>query len=287
MTSHSGATPAKINFVRPCSTDLLGVHVVDRMTAFAVGRAGTVVRWNGAEWTNEDAATTEDLYAVFAASPDDVYAVGGNLTVGGESLVCTHAAGHWTTARSGIQSLLLSADGAHGVVRAVGFNGGVVEQTAAGWRELGAYTNEHLFCIRATGDGGWLVCGLNGTLARIDASGTQPYAVTNAHLTCVTPGPAQIAVGFFGTILRADGETWSHIESPTREHLWSVWSDREDHALIVGARGTLLAWDGRSITPVPTPTQEDLHSISGADGLVVAVGRRGTILSTDGTDPVG
>jgi hypothetical protein len=78
------------------------VSDVDRSTAYAVGRGGTVLRWNGSEWSNEDPRTTEDLYAVWADA-SEVYAVGG--------LVCKYAAGRWTTMRSGIQSLLLSVHG--------------------------------------------------------------------------------------------------------------------------------------------------------------------------------
>ena len=73
---------------------------------------------------------------------DDVYAVGGDLDVGDHSLVVRERGGIWRQARSPIQCVLLAvasrADGA--AVRAVGFNGGAIELTDDGWREISVGT---------------------------------------------------------------------------------------------------------------------------------------------------
>jgi hypothetical protein len=71
------------------------------------------------------------------------------------------------------------------------------------------------FCIRSTPDDRWIVCALNGTIARLEPGGARAYMATNAHLTYVTPWPASFAIGFDGTIVRGDGDTWIAVDSPT------------------------------------------------------------------------
>jgi hypothetical protein len=260
------------------TAELLGVCVLGRDRAVVVGRGGAVVRWDGTHWFRDDAGIDEDLYAVWG-SGEELWAVGGNLNVGGHSLVCRYAGGRWTAERSGIQSLLLSVSGDRNMaVRAVGFNGVMVERTATGWRERSIGTNEHLFCIRALRDGSWVGCGLNGTIRVLDGDTARTQVVASTHLTCVAEtADGLLAVGFDGTVLRRDGETWHSLASPVREHLWSVWSDGEV-ALAVGAGGTVIRCVGPAVDSVASPTTADLHAISGADGWVVAVGRHGTIL---------
>lgn len=185
--------------------------------AIAVGRHGTVLRWDGARWTREDAGTTEDLYAVCAAADGVVHAVGGDLEVGGHSLICRCSNGLWSAERSPVQSLLLSVDARDGDVRACGFNGALIESTPDVWRELAAPTNAHLFGIHAS-RGGWLACGLGGTVLDLPGAVT---SVGGAHLTSLTTCDDEIvAVGFDGTVARRTVGRWQLLAAITREHLW-------------------------------------------------------------------
>ncbi len=43
-----------------------------------VGDSGTILRWNGAEWSTVTSPTTKWLYSVSLVSPDDGWAVGAN-----------------------------------------------------------------------------------------------------------------------------------------------------------------------------------------------------------------
>lgn len=257
--------------------DLLGVCVRSAIDAVAVGRGGVIVRWDGARWAREPSPTDEDLYAICATPEGELVAVGGNLNVGGGSLVCRFADGRWTGARAPVQSLLLSVAARRGRVRAVGFNGDLVERSDGAWHTLAAPTNVHLFCIRSFGSA-WLACGLDGTVVELDGAEARLQQAGSTHLTSVTSVDAvRVAVGFDGTIARRDRSGWRSCASPTREHLWSATSSG-DRISIAGARGTLLAGPLDALAVVTTPTREDLHAIDGVAGFAIAVGRRGTIV---------
>jgi hypothetical protein len=266
VAAHSGIT-----------ADLLGVCVRSSIDAVAVGRGGVIVCWDGARWARESSPTDEDLYAICATPEGEFVAVGGNLNVGGGSLVCQFAHGRWTGERSPVQSLLLSVAAQRGCVRAVGFNGDIVERSDGAWRTLAAPTNVHLFCIRSFGSA-WLACGLDGTVLELDGADARLQQAGSTHLTSVTAvGEVRVSVGFDGKIARRDRGGWRTCASPTREHLWSATSDG-DRICIAGAHGTLLAGPLDALTLVAAPTREDLHAIDGVAGFAIAVGRRGTIV---------
>jgi hypothetical protein len=249
------------------TADLLGVCTLADGSALAVGRAGTVLRWDGSAWAREDAGTHEDLYAV-CATPTGAIAVGGNLDVGGTSLISEHRDGRWVPTRSPVQSLLLAIHASADRVRACGFNAALVEHRPDGWRELAPPTNAHLFGIGAI-DGHPLACGLGGTLVDLDSFVVSTIA--RAHLTSIAP--TGHIVGFDGTVLaRADGE-WRDLARATRQHLWSVTSFG-DRAVAVGAGGAVVTIERDTCTLIPQPVAEDLHGVAGE----LAVGRRGTIL---------
>jgi hypothetical protein len=260
------------------TADLLGVHVAAANDALAVGRGGTILRWNGARWLREDAGTDEDLYAV-CADGDVLHAVGGNLRVGKHSLVARCSDGRWAIERSPIQSVLLSVGAARGRVRAVGFNGGIVERAAGGWRELAATTNAHLFSIRALDDARWLACGLNGTIVELDGDVVRETTACDAHLTSIAIARDRVvAVGFDGTVVERARDGWRPVASPTREHLWAAWIDERGRVVAVGAHGTVVVEDAGRLVAITPPVEHDLHALSGAGPLAIAVGRHGTVI---------
>lgn len=48
---------------------------------FAVGRNGTILRYNGSSWSSMTSATGNSLYGLWGSSGSDVYAVGDNGTI--------------------------------------------------------------------------------------------------------------------------------------------------------------------------------------------------------------
>ena len=65
----------------PSNEDLNDVEVVDANTAFAVGNNGEVLQLANGVWTSIGGFTNEELYGVWAASATEVYAVGKKGTL--------------------------------------------------------------------------------------------------------------------------------------------------------------------------------------------------------------
>jgi len=53
------------------------VHGLGADDIFVVGAGGTALHFDGATWSTMETPTEENLWGVWAAAPDDVYAVGG------------------------------------------------------------------------------------------------------------------------------------------------------------------------------------------------------------------
>jgi len=87
----------------PADQDLLGVwgmSVASGYKIFAVGKAGTILVYDGVSWTIQASGTTEDLYAVWGSSLKNVFAVGTNGTVRHYNGV-SWASGGWNIADAG------------------------------------------------------------------------------------------------------------------------------------------------------------------------------------------
>jgi hypothetical protein len=60
----------------PTTVNLYSVFMVSASDGWAVGSAGTIIRWDGASWTNVTSPTTLGLFSVFMVSASDGWAVG-------------------------------------------------------------------------------------------------------------------------------------------------------------------------------------------------------------------
>jgi hypothetical protein len=60
---------------------LYGIWAGSPTEAWAVGKGGIIVAWDGARWKSTTSPTTSDLYAIWGANAHDIWAVGANNTV--------------------------------------------------------------------------------------------------------------------------------------------------------------------------------------------------------------
>jgi hypothetical protein len=256
------------------SEQLLGVRCRGG-EAFAVGTRGTILRWDGRAWTPEVSGTDEDLYAVECAG-DAVVAVGGNLHIGGDSLVL-HRRDGWIAEPSGMQHILLAvAHGGQGWF-AAGYNGGMIRGAPGSWSRVEVVHYSHVFALLAV-DARVFAAGLTGTVIEFDGAAWRPHDTrTEAHLRglAVFPSLDVVAVGLSGTILRYDGRRWAPMDCPTKSHLEAVWAPGEDEAYAVGYAGCFLRFDGKRWAQVDVGVRANLHSVHGSDDEVVAVGGGG------------
>src|SRR5262249_49751791 len=63
-------------FTSPTTNELRGVWARTSTDGWAVGDAGTALRWNGTDWVPQPAIGAGTLRAVWGSAVDDVYAVG-------------------------------------------------------------------------------------------------------------------------------------------------------------------------------------------------------------------
>ena len=172
----------------PQGNTLQGVWGAADGTLVAVGDAGTVLRFDGVNWTRQATTSTNALRAVWGASPSAIYAVGN----GGEVL---HYNGDRWTAEQVAQAALRSiwgvgADQGQALrLFAVGDEGGVYRYVEGRWRaDPAAYL-----------------------------AGSRLYGVW------APSADEAYAVGQNGTLLRFNGQSWSRLESGTSSNLYTVW----------------------------------------------------------------
>jgi hypothetical protein len=251
--------------------------------AFAVGMRGTIRRWNGEAWSEETSPTNEDLYAICAAKDDGtVVAVGGNLHIGGDSLILHREGTRWVAEPSGMQHILLTVT--HSPSRGwftAGYNGGILEGRPGSWNRVDVVHYSHVFAMHA-GKTRVFAAGLGGTILEHDGEAWRPHeAEADAHLRALAGfvDDDVIAVGLSGTILRWNGRRWRSMASPTKAHLEAVWIASEKEAYAVGYAGTVLRFDGLTWQRLDVgDVRANLHGVSGHDEELIAVGGGGVAL---------
>ncbi|MCA9673108.1 MAG: hypothetical protein KC503_46265 [Myxococcales bacterium] len=207
---------------------------------YAVGEGGAVLRFDGRRWTPMSSGTSNDLFGVWGRSASDIYAVGAAGTI-------LHYDGvRWSPMTSGTSKAIYSVYGASARVFAVGQSGLAMRYDGQSW------TNVSL-----------------GSPALINV-----WAASDS---------VAFASGDLGKIYRFDGTQWQAMSSGTLRNLAGVWGSSPSNVYVVGALGTLLHFDGSSWSAVSTTSVASFQDISGASANeIVAVGLFGRVLRYDG-----
>ncbi|MCD4652437.1 hypothetical protein K8T06_00705, partial [bacterium] len=67
----------------PQGNSLNGIYGISSDHIYAVGDYGTILRWDGLNWSQESRETDLSLRDVWGSSADHVFAVGGEYEMGG------------------------------------------------------------------------------------------------------------------------------------------------------------------------------------------------------------
>ncbi len=214
---------------------------------FAVGRLGTVLHWDGTAWTPMDTPTTSDLWGVWGAAPDDLWAVGGSGMMGDAPVVLHYDGTAWTNAdlptlaRPNVSAFYKVWGTAADDVWMVGKNGAILHWDGSAFREDGAGTSDDLISVWGVAPDRVAAVGgrSNGVVAVFDG--------TEWHSQMLVPLPGLNgvwmrdpnvihAVGQLGTIVTIDFDSLTYVEhdQDTQLAFHSVFGDDSPKLTTVG-----------------------------------------------------
>jgi hypothetical protein len=229
---------------------------------WAVGDGGTILhRKKAGKWAATPVATSLSLKAVWGSKPEDVWTVGHDPA----------AAGAAPATDGGAPATDGGAPATDG--------GAILHWNGSAWSRLRSNTIEPLYGVWGSGtDDIWAV-GQGGIILRGNAaSGFSRVAdpslpdLSSVLLTGIWGSGANDVwiVGSTGTLVHWDGSVWKPFISPAspNKHLQHVWGAASDDVWAVGDSGTVLHFDGdmwRKIDPLSIGIKsEDLTSVWGA-----------------------
>ncbi|MEM7675333.1 MAG: hypothetical protein AAF449_04940 [Myxococcota bacterium] len=216
---------------------------------FVVGNQGTVLRRTGQGWTATATITDQDLWGVWGANPNDVWAVGGNGREEGQATLLRFDGASWrrvevpALSRSGVFAFFkvwgTSADN----VYVVGQRGAVLRWNGTELTEVLVGTSRDLIAL-------W---------------GTGPESIV------IVGGRAN------GQVVTWDGSQWRTTLLALRPGLNGVWMNDPKVAHLVGLNGSILRFDVDTeevIDDSPPEVGLDFHAVFGdpAGQGLVAVG---------------
>ncbi|GEM_PF-1710503 len=238
---------------------------------FAVGDAGTILHFDGTVWKRISVATSEAIYGIWGSSGTDVFAVGNVGTI-------LHYDGTaWISMNSGTENALYSIWGYSGSdIFAVGENGVILHYDGSTWQSMNSGTSGRLAAIQGSSGSDVFVVGDMGRILHYDGTGWQAMnSRTSENLKALRiseDGSRIFAVGNAGTILYYDGE-WHEADSGTSDWLYGIGGNSESDIFAVGHDGVILHYDGMEWLKMSSGVSVWLKSIWGSsEADMVAVG---------------
>jgi hypothetical protein len=263
-TSDPVATPTLADisalFGQPTLADIKGVDGVSPNDVWAVGPSGTVIHWNGSNWSSSSSSTVRTLKGIDMVTSTNGFAVGAaGAIIKWNGTIWSSVTSPTTSQLNGI-SLDSATDGF-----AVGGGGTIIKWDGANWTLYNSSptTNDLNGVYMVSATSGWAV-GASGKILRWNgtnwSTATSPTA-SNLNGIWMVSDSVGWAVGDGGTIIRWDGSSWSTVTSPTVSVLHAVYLLTSLNGWAVGDGGTLIKWDGTSWTSYNSPTRNDLWDV--------------------------
>ena len=256
------------------------------------------VTGDGGIWEVDHVEQDGVLTSVWGTGSGDVWAAGGRV---GESLLLHDDGDGWAPVDVGADQLLWWIYGFSAAdLYAVGEGGLILHYDGERWQRVESGTDATLFGIwGSSGSDVWIVggdpTGEPGTAVVLRGHGTDfavvddiPAEVLPAALYKIYGGPlGVVAVGSAGAIVAHDGVSWSRVDAPTREPIFSLWGRAPDDVFAVGGSSSreILHFDGDDWTRVEgVSVGPGLSGVFTApDQPMIAVGPSATIVELDGS----
>jgi len=302
---------SKFTITSAPSQILRGVFLSSQVQGWAVGDAGTILRWDGAGWLATTSPTVQNLYSVFTVSTTDAWAVGASDTIirwNGASWTGPMIAPTLHVNYRSIRMISASDGWIAGIIDPTSKEGTLLRWNGAAWAIVRSWVTvdlNGLFMLPGAGGTG-LVVGDAETIARWNSSiwfaQTSP-TFTNLNAVSMISTNDGWAVGNNGTIFRYDGASWSHYETlPSQVNLYGLHMRTSTDGWAVGAAlpmtnpsggfpPTILRWDGAawtSVTPSGVALGQTLYAVdmlSATESWAVGngTGTAATMLKWDGS----
>jgi photosystem II stability/assembly factor-like uncharacterized protein len=207
---------------------LQGIWGNSASDVYVVGDSGTIVRFDGAQWTTIAVGTTQqDLKDVWCYPTGDVWAVGDSYSVGGNAYyTILHSSDNGTT----------WVDGDGGIVNGASLKG------------LWGSSDSNIFAVGASGR----IMRYNGSAWSVQttprtetlrgvwgSSATDVWAVGDTFSSSHTD---------YYTLLHTTngGTNWTNYSMTGSQNLYGVWGTSASAVYAVGAGGTILYYNGTS-----------------------------------------
>ncbi len=242
---------------------------------YAVGADATILRVALGE-TNvvSEHVGTGTLRAVGGCPDGDVYAAGDS-----GALWRRVEGPRWAQLRVEVEDDLLDIGcdagrvvvaGSEGhVLLVVGDEHVILNGGTRGFRGAGSANGEATYLV---GDGGQLAR-LDQNRVRIMTSGP-----TDEIFDLETLGGVVVAVGRWGTVLRAEPDGVTKVDSGTHAGLSGIAKLEEHRLIAVGDAGVMLSITWDAVAPLESDVDANLHSVVARDGWMTAVGSGGAIV---------
>lgn len=212
-----------------------------------VGNGGTALHYDGSSFTKLDTPTDQDLWGVWGAAPDDMWAVGGRGQAENQATILHYDGTAWTKSstptlsRPNVFAYFKVWGTGSDNVYVVGQRGALVHWDGAAWSEIESGTAEDLISLWGTGPD------------RIVAVGGRNN----------------------GEAVIYDGTSWKHQSLAPLAGLNGVWMRTPNKAHICGVQGTIATLDLETLdyTFEETDTFLTMHAMFGtSDGRLFSVG---------------
>ncbi|PIE19021.1 MAG: hypothetical protein CSA66_03270 [Proteobacteria bacterium] len=262
---------------------LWGVYAVADDLAFAVGRAGEILRWDGVAWEKAQTSDTSVVWNGLAGANGNMALVGhaGKASVAlGAGLVEVELDERWNI------NDVDTFDGE--VFWAVGDEGRIYRGQGVSWATMPSPTSVSLRAVHAVSNTDVWAVGYLGVVAHFDGVEWKIVDVgttTDLLGIYVDGGGVVTATGRDGVLIR--GDLTSGFAVPQTLHdggaLADVWVAETGETFLVGTGGMVVAFEGGAWAVQASTVSHDLQAVFGfAADDVWAVGRAGTVIHWDG-----
>lgn len=253
--------------------------------AWAVGDAGTMLRYDGTPWTPLSSGRTAALRAISAADNTTAWAVGQTGTIlrySADTRSWSPSTLPGTTPPTMNSVAAVSANEAY----AVGTGGAVYKWNGTAWGALTSGTGSDLFAVCATGSGSAVAVGAGGLVLRIQGTSVTSASggTTNTLRALWCPSATDVwAAGDSGVVVRNTGGGFATFGSQpgTTSSIGGIWGTGAT-SFWLAAGADLFQFTGAGYTK-HTPGVTGLRALWGGSASdVYAVGDKGAVVRWSG-----